>query len=61
MANRITIDEHELFHTLVRKLTRAHNEGLIHSLYVDRRNYVIKALSEYGEWYVSLKPPEATK
>ena len=60
MVNRITIDEHELFHALVAKLRTARDKQLIQQLYVDERNYTIKAHSQYGEWSISLKPPKPT-
>jgi hypothetical protein len=56
VVNRITINEHELFHALVDKLRAARDKQLIRQLYVDERNYTIKAHSQYGEWSVSLKP-----
>jgi hypothetical protein len=56
MTRHISIDEHNEFHQIIELLRRATDRGLIHSLYVDRREYKVKALSEYGEWSVSLTP-----
>ena len=57
MTKHISIDEHNEFHQIIEQLRRAHNRGLISALYVDQREYKIKALSDYGEWSVSLTPP----
>jgi hypothetical protein len=56
MTKHISIDEHNEFHQIIELLRRAQDEGLLRSLYVDRREYKVKALSEYGEWSVSLTP-----
>jgi hypothetical protein len=57
MANYISVDEHNEFHQLIELLRRAHDRGLLHSLFVDQRTYKITALSNYGKWSVSLTPP----
>jgi hypothetical protein len=56
MTKHISIDEHNEFHQIIELLRRAADRGLIHSLYVDRREYKVKALSKYGKWSVSLTP-----
>jgi len=56
MTKHISIDEHNEFHQIIELLRRAQDGGLLRSLYVDRREYKVKALSEYGEWSVSLTP-----
>lgn len=56
MTKHISIDEHNEFHQIIEMLRRAADRGLIHSLYVDRREYKVKALSKYGEWSVNLTP-----
>ena len=57
MTKHISIDEHNEFHQIIELLRRAHDRGLIHSLFVDQRTYSITAISNYGKWSVSLTPP----
>ena len=57
MTKHISIDEHNEFHQIIELLRRAHDRGLIHSLFVDQRTYSITAISNYGKWSVNLTPP----
>ncbi len=56
MTKHISIDEHNEFHQIIELLRRAHDQGLIHSLYVDHSTYKVTAISDYGEWSVNLTP-----
>ena len=56
MAKHINISEHNEFHQIVEMLRRAYDRGLLSALYVDQREYKIRAVSEYGEWSVNITP-----